>query len=62
VGIWVESQEIGLGTSERDEAQRAAWRGLREVESNGEKLVFVDENGCNLAVTPLYVSGHAAYC
>jgi hypothetical protein len=43
-----------LSASERDEEERAAWRAQAQAEFPAEKLVFVDESGCNLALTPLY--------
>jgi transposase len=43
-----------LSASERDEAERAAWRAQAQAEFDPETLVFVDESGCNLALTPLY--------
>jgi transposase len=47
-------KKISLRASERDEAERAAWRARAEAEFKAEALVFVDESGCNLALTPLY--------
>jgi transposase len=42
-----------LGASERDEQERAAWQ--REVSQlPAKQLVFVDECGSNIALTPLY--------
>jgi transposase len=43
-----------LSASERDEEERAAWRAQAQAEFDSETLVFVDESGCNLALTPLY--------
>jgi transposase len=43
-----------LSASERDEQERAAWRAQAQAEFAPETLVFVDESGCNLALTPLY--------
>jgi transposase len=48
------TKKISLRASERDEAERAAWRAQAQAELNPETLVFVDESGCNLALTPLY--------
>jgi len=43
-----------LSASERDEAERAAWRAQAQAEFDPQRLVFVDESGCNLALSPLY--------
>jgi transposase len=48
------TKKISLQASERDEAERAAWRTRAAAEFKAETLVFVDESGCNLALTPLY--------
>ena len=48
------TKKISLSASERDEAERAAWRAQAQAEFKTEALVFVDESGCNLALTPLY--------
>jgi len=48
------TKKISLSASERDEAERAAWRAHAQAELNPETLVFVDERGCHLALTPLY--------
>src|SRR5689334_12523930 len=47
-------KKISLPASERDEAERAAWRARMQAEFKAERLVFVDESGCNLALTPRY--------
>jgi transposase len=47
-------KKISLQASERDEAERAAWRARMQAECKAETLVFVDESGCNLALTPRY--------
>ena len=47
-------KKISLQASERDETQRAAWRARADKEFKAEALVFVDESGCNLALTPRY--------
>lgn len=41
-----------MGASERDEEERAAW-GAQASHHAAEELVFVDECGSNLALTPL---------
>jgi transposase len=47
-------KKISLRASERDEAERAAWRARADQEFKADTLVFVDESGCNLALTPRY--------
>jgi transposase len=47
-------KKISLSASERDDAERAAWRARAQAEFKAETLVFVDESGCNLALTPRY--------
>ena len=42
-----------VGASERDEQARARWR-TRVVELDPERLVFVDECGSNVGLTPLH--------
>jgi transposase len=49
-------KKISLQARERDEAERAAWRARADQEFKAESLVFVDESGCNLALTPRYGS------
>jgi transposase len=43
-----------LGASERDEFLRAAWRLLFAGRVDAERLVFVDEMGTNVSLSPLY--------
>jgi transposase len=43
-----------VGASERDEFLRAAWRLLFAARADAERLVFVDEMGANVSLTPLY--------
>jgi len=43
-----------LGASERDEFLRAAWRLLFAGRVDAERLVFVDEMGTNVLLSPLY--------
>lgn len=43
-----------MGASERDEFLRAAWRLLFAGRVDAERLVFVDEMGANVSLTPLY--------
>ncbi len=42
-----------MGALERDELQRAAWRVTVAAEVDPERLVFVDEMGANLSLSPL---------
>jgi transposase len=44
-----------VGASERDEFLRAAWRLLFAGRVDAERLVFVDEMGANVSLSPLYV-------
>ena len=48
------TKKISLSASERDEAERAAWRARADQDFKADTLVFVDESGCNLALTPRY--------
>jgi transposase len=49
----LDAQKKTLGASERNEEERAAWRA--EVnELPARQLVFVDECGSNIALTPIY--------
>jgi transposase len=43
-----------VGASERDEFLRAAWRALVAGEVDAERLLFVDEMGLNISLSPLY--------
>jgi transposase len=43
-----------VGASERDEFLRAAWRALVAGEVDAERLLFVDEMGVNISLSPLY--------
>lgn len=44
-----------MSASERDELARSVWRALRQgANCNPQQLVFVDECGSHLALTPLY--------
>jgi transposase len=43
-----------LGAGERDEFLRAAWRLLVAGEVDADRLVFVDEMGTNVSLSPLY--------
>jgi len=43
-----------VGTSERDERLRAAWRVVVAAATKPKRLVFVDEMGTNTSLAPLY--------
>jgi transposase len=50
---------------ERDEWQRAAWRVIVAHSLDARQLVFVDEMGTNISLSPLYawaLKGQRAYC
>ena len=50
----MEPKKRSLGASERDEFLRAAWRLLVAGEVDADRLVFVDEMGTNVSLSPLY--------
>jgi transposase len=50
----MEPKKRSLGAGERDEFLRAAWRLLVAGEVDAERLVFVDEMGTNVSLSPLY--------
>jgi transposase len=50
----VEPKKRSLGATERDEFLRAAWRVLVAGEIDARRLVFVDECGANISLSPLY--------
>src|SRR5215212_9225713 len=50
----VEPKKRSLGAGERDEFLRAAWRMLVAGKVDAERLVFVDEIGANVSLSPLY--------
>jgi transposase len=50
----VEPKKRSLGAAERDEFLRAAWRLLVAGEIDARRLVFVDEMGTNVSLSPLY--------
>src|SRR3712207_7041253 len=43
-----------MGALERDEWQRAAWRVMVVRSLDARRLVFVDEMGTNISLSPLY--------
>ena len=50
----MEPKKRSLGAAERDEFLRAAWRLLVAGQIDTERLVFVDEMGTNVSLSPLY--------
>ena len=50
----MEPKKRSLAAGERDEFLRAAWRALVCGEIDAERLVFVDEMGSNVSLSPLY--------
>ncbi len=50
----MEPKKRSLGAGERDEFLRAAWQALVAGEVDARRLVFVDEMGANVSLTPLY--------
>jgi transposase len=53
-----------VGAPERDKFLRAAWRTLVAVEVDADRLVFVEEMGTNVSLSPLYAwsrKGRGAY-
>jgi transposase len=54
-----------VGATERDEFLRAAWRALVAEGIEARRLVFVDECGANISLSPLYAwsrRGARAHC
>lgn len=50
----MEPKKRSLGAGERDEFLRAAWRLLVAGRVDVDRLVFVDEMGTNVSLSPLY--------
>ena len=50
----MEPKKRSLGAGERDEFLRAAWRALVAGEIDAERLMFVDEMGTNVSLSPIY--------
>ncbi len=50
----MEPKKRSLGAGERDEFLRAAWRLMVAGAVDAERLVFVDEMGTNVSLSPLY--------
>ena len=60
----MEPKKRSMGAGERDEFLRAAWRALVAGQIDAERLVFVDEMGTNVSLSPLYAwspKGERAY-
>jgi DDE superfamily endonuclease len=49
----LDTKKKSLGATERNEEQRATWR-ANASKIPAEDLVFIDETGSNIALTPLY--------
>jgi transposase len=50
---WLDTKKKTVGATERNEEERAAWR-EQASQLPTEALVFLDECGSNIALTPLY--------
>jgi len=50
---WAGREKKTLRASEQKEAERAAWR-TQAADLSSQDLVFVDETGSHIAMTPLY--------
>lgn len=50
----MEPKKRSLAAGERDEFLRAVWRALVAGEIDAARLVFVDEMGANVSLSPLY--------
>ena len=50
----MEPKKRSLGAGERDEFLRSAWQLMVAGEVDAERLVFVDEMGTNVSLSPLY--------
>ena len=50
----MEPKKRSLGAAERDEFLRRAWRLVVAGQIDTERLVFVDEMGTNVSLSPLY--------
>jgi hypothetical protein len=60
----MEPKKRSMGAAERDEFMRAAWRAGVARQIDAERLVFVDEMGTNVSLSPLYAwspKGERAY-
>jgi transposase len=60
----MEPKKRSLGAGERDEFLRAAWRAGIAGQIDADRLVFVDEMGTNVSLSPLYAwspKGERAY-
>jgi transposase len=52
-GLGLDAKKKTLRASEQKEAERAAWR-TQEASLPSQELIFVDETGSHIAMTPLY--------
>src|SRR5215210_7170327 len=50
----MEPKKRSMGAGERDEFLRAAWRLMVAGKVDARRLVFVDEMGTNVSLSPLY--------
>jgi transposase len=60
----MEPKKRSMGAGERDEFLRAVWRTVVAGQIDAERLVFVDEMGTNVSLSPLYAwspRGQRAY-
>jgi hypothetical protein len=60
----MEPKKRSMGAGERDEFLRATWRAVVAGRIAPERLVFVDEMGTNVSLSPLYAwsrKGERAY-
>ena len=49
----MESKKRSVGAIERDEWLRAAWRVIVAEGIDAERLVFIDEMGTNISLSPI---------
>ena len=52
-GPWLDAKKKTIRASEQKEAERAAWR-TQTADLPSQDLIFVDETGSHIAMTPLY--------
>ena len=57
-GAWGGAEKRSLAAGERDEFLRSAWWLLFSGRVDAERLVFVDEMGANVSLSPLYAWSH----
>jgi hypothetical protein len=51
--VGLDAKKKSIGATERNEEERAVWR-ANASKLPTENLVFIDETGSNIALTPLY--------